>query len=247
VSNGKTVPSWVFERHPGSLPEQWRSHGGGWIHCTAELADGATLENLASIGGLVRSIGRVFVPFETDIGACTFLGENVTLGRHVTIGQQCSIGGDAIVGDGTNVSNQVVIGHGAKIGIEAVIKERAYLGRKAQVGDGCTVQREAVLNDRVKLLPGLLIPERYVLKRQPWMFVGSGVNVAHLPLGRVAIGRAVMAIGHVAAMPDDMLRDLAAVSGKHSDYVREYRDYLEAIAARDLVEFGRTSILDPEN
>ena len=103
-------------------------------------------------GEFISIVSRsAFVGTNVEIGAGSFVANNVTLtadiriGKHVAVFHSSSVGHDSVLGDFSHVYAQcsvgggVIIGEGARIFPGAVIVPRRKIGEYATVGAGSTV------------------------------------------------------------------------------------------------------------
>ena len=116
------------------------------VHADAVLGTDCTIHAHATIGARAR-IGSHVV-----IGQGSYIGPGVEIGAHCNIGRHVSIT-HAVLGDGINVSQNVVIGKAgfgffpAERGIERVNHiGRVVIGNNVEIGASCVVDR-AVLGD----------------------------------------------------------------------------------------------------
>lgn len=103
------------------------------IHAGAAIGrDASGFDRGLAKGG---RIGRVIIQDDVEIGA------NAAIDR--------GIDGDTVVGEGTNIDNQVQIAHNAAIGRHCTIAARAGISASVRVGDGAEVAAERLVREDV--------------------------------------------------------------------------------------------------
>jgi mannose-1-phosphate guanylyltransferase len=113
----------LAERFPVAL--EGRPRAGGWVHDTARVEEGATLEGPFYVGPGSR----------VDAGACLGSGAVLTAGVSVAAGARVA---DSVLWEGTEVGRHAQV-------------EGALLGRAVQVGERAAVTPGAVLGEHTVL------------------------------------------------------------------------------------------------
>ena len=97
-----------------------------------------------------RSVGRVVIENDVEIGACCTINRGVS--------------GDTIIGEGTKFDSQIHIGHGAVVGKKCLFAGQVGVGGKTIIGDN------VVLYGQVGIVNNLVIGDNIVV------LAGAGVS-----------------------------------------------------------------------
>jgi UDP-3-O-[3-hydroxymyristoyl] glucosamine N-acyltransferase len=108
-----------------------------------------------------RSVGRVVIENDVEIGACCTINKGVS--------------GDTIIGEGTKLDCQIHIAHGVVVGKKCLFAAQVGIGGKTIIGD------EVILYGQVGIIHNLVIGDNIIV------LAGAGVN-KNLESGKVYFG-----------------------------------------------------------
>jgi UDP-3-O-[3-hydroxymyristoyl] glucosamine N-acyltransferase len=177
---------------PSSLVEAGAA-AGAYVHPSARLEDGVTVEPGAVIGP------------RAEIGGGTVIGATAVIGTEVRIGRDCSIGAGAAITDAL-IGDRVIIHPGCKIGQDGfgfVMGAGGHL-KVPQVG-------RVIIQDDVEIGAGTTV-DRGAIRDT---VIGEGSKIDNLvQVGHnVNIGRGCIVAAHSAISGSAVLEDFVAMGG----------------------------------
>lgn len=196
------------DMRPGSLFGTVGRSPGAYVHASARIEAGVTIDPLATIGP------------RAEVGAGTVLAAGATLGPGVCVGRHCAIGAGAtilhaLVGDRVVVRPGTRIGHdgfGRAADIEnggtspqlgrVIIQDGVQIGANATIDRGST--RDTVVGEGTRIDNLVQIAPNASIGRH--CVIGAQVDIG----GNVRLGDFVV-IGRQAGIDDDTAMDDGAV------------------------------------
>lgn len=198
------IPSRALSQICGALEQKLFPVAYSGVHSTAQICDGVTLSETASVGAFSTLEADVVVGQNSKVGARVTVGAHSKIGENVIIGDNVVLAPYTVVGNGSKIHSGVVIGtpgfgydFNKELGCHQAIPQigRVIIGENVDVGANTTIDRarfgDTVIGDGTKIDNLVQIAHNVIIGKH--CIICSGVGIS----GTVKIGDYVVLAGQV--------------------------------------------------